>query len=101
MIKFLFLFLSSFDFLKPQLNLQLIAEGFDQPLYVTSYPDNSKILLVVEQDGIIKKIINNEIYDFLDISDRVHQTWYPADERGLLGLAFDPNFKSNNYFYGS
>jgi len=56
MIKFLFLL--SLNFLTSQLNLQLIAEGFDQPLYVTDYPDNSKMLLVVEQDGIINKELN-------------------------------------------
>lgn len=51
-------FLLSLNFLTSQLNLQLIAEGFDQPLYVTDYPDNSKMLLVVEQDGIINKELN-------------------------------------------
>ena len=56
MIKFLFLL--SLNFLTSQLNLQLIAEVFDQPLYVRDYPHNSKMLLVVEQDGIINKELN-------------------------------------------
>ena len=90
-----------FNFLTAQLEANLIASGFDQPLYVKNYPQNSNILLIVEQDGVIKIVKNKQTQEepFMDISDRVHQTWYPADERGLLGLAFDPNFKYNNNFY--
>ena len=89
-----------FNLLICQLEANLIASDFNQPLYICSLP-GSKSLLVLEQDGLIKIIEDNKIKEqpFLDISDRVHQTWYPADERGLLGLAFDPNFKENKSFY--
>ena len=89
-----------FNLLISQLEANLIASEFNQPLYVCSLPGTSS-LLVVEQDGLIKIIENNKVQEepFLDISDRVHQTWYPADERGLLGLAFDPNFSNNKSFY--
>ena len=58
-------------------------------------------MLVVEQGGIIK-IIEDKIAlktPFLDISDHTHQPLYPADEMGMLGLAFHPNFIENKYFY--
>ena len=101
MIKYLIIFFLNVTFLMAQLEAKLIASGFDQPLYIKNYPKNNDMLLIVEQDGIIKIIKNKQKKEvpFLNISDRVHQTWYPADERGLLGLAFDPNFDSNGHFY--
>ena len=101
MIKYIILIFFHFNFLIAQLEANLIASGFDQPLYIKNYPNNNDMLLIVEQDGIIKIVQNMKIKDFpfLDITDRVHQTWYPADERGLLGLTFDPSFEKNNFFY--
>ena len=88
------------SFLFSQLEANLIASDLNQPLYICNIP-STNILLILEQDGLIKILENEEIKDelFLDISDRVHQTWYPADERGLLGLAFDPNYINNRSFY--
>ena len=90
-----------FNFILPQLEAKLIADDFDNPLFVTNYPNDNKTLLVIEQKGIIKIVKNNSIADnyFLDISDRVHQPLYPADEMGMLGMAFDPNFKENGFLY--
>ena len=70
-----------FNFILPQLEAKLIADDFDNPLFVTNYPNDNKTLLVIEQKGIIKIVKNNSIADnyFLDISDRVHQPLYPAD----------------------
>ena len=93
MIKIFAIVLFFSNLLLSQLEANLIASDFDQPLYICSLP-YANSLLVLEQDGLIKIIKDNKVNEqpFLDISDRVHQTWYPADERGLLGLAFDPNF---------
>jgi hypothetical protein len=90
-----------FNFIFPQLEAKLITNNFEKPLYVTNYPNNNQKLLVIEQEGIIKLVQNNKITKtpFLDISDRVHQPLYPADEMGLLGLAFDTNFNENGFFY--
>ena len=87
-----------FNFIFPQLEAKLITNNFEKPLYVTNYPNNNQKLLVIEQEGIIKLVQNNKITKtpFLDISDRVHQPLYPADEMGLLGLAFDTNFNEND-----
>tara|TARA_B100000073_G_scaffold326213_1_gene310695 strand:- start:5 stop:1180 length:1176 start_codon:yes stop_codon:yes gene_type:complete len=100
MIKNILIIVTFFSFLIPQLVANLIASDLDQPLYICSLP-YANSLLVLEQDGLIKIIKDNNVSEepFLDISDRVHQTWYPADERGLLGMAFDPNFKDNKSFY--
>jgi len=62
---------------------------------------DSEIIFVVEQDGLIKLIDGLKLREepFLDITDRVQSPLYPADERGLLGFALDPNFKQNGFFY--
>jgi len=73
---------------------------FDQPLYVTSAGDNTNRIFVVERTGKIKVFSNdanvNSSEIFLDLSDRIVTA---GSEQGLLGLAFDPNFAENHYFY--
>ena len=99
-MKFLFIILIT-NFILPQLEAKLIADDFEKPLYVTNYPNDNQRLLVVLQEGIIKIVENKKVIKtpFLDISNRVHQPLYPADEMGMLGLAFDPKFNENNFFY--
>lgn len=65
------------------------------------HPDNdSNRLYVLEQKGIIQMFENtndvNELDIFLDIQDRVDDS---ANEMGLLGLAFHPDFSDNGFFY--
>ena len=50
-----------FSFILPQLEAKLIADDFDNPVFVTNYPDDNKKLLVIEQKGIIK-IVKNSIF---------------------------------------
>lgn len=76
-----------------------IATGLDQPLFMTSPPGDLQRLFIVEKTGAIKimDLATRQILPdkFLDVSSEV-----VADgERGLLGLAFDPQFQSNGYFY--
>ena len=85
----------------PQLEAKLIGHGLNEPLYITNYPNNTDKLLVLEQEGIIQILEKDTLskIPFLNISDRVHQPLYPADEMGMLGLAFDPDFNKNGNFY--
>ncbi|GJM33032.1 MAG: hypothetical protein DHS20C18_20330 [Saprospiraceae bacterium] len=56
-------------------------------------------LFVIEQAGIIKIIDGDGQVlptPFLDIDSRVNSQ---SNERGLLGLAFHPNYAENGYFY--
>jgi glucose/arabinose dehydrogenase len=83
-------------------HLTLIAEGFSSPLVVAEPPDNSGRLFVVEQTGMIKVISKEgqlESEPFLDISSKLVDLREDYDERGLLGLAFHPQFASNGKFY--
>lgn len=73
---------------------------FERPLDFQSPNDGSGRVFVVEQGGTIKVFQNDEsstlATTFLDISGNIGTT---ANEQGLLGMAFHPNFDSNGYFY--
>ena len=79
------------------LRLQPFLSGLSSPLLVTNAKDGSKRIFVVQQGGIIKVVQpgSNTTTDFLDISAKVHFQL----ERGLLGLAFHPQFAANGYFF--
>lgn len=82
----------------PGLALQPIASGFNRPLFATA-PMGDDRLFVVEQWGLIKVVENGVVSPtpFLDVSSKLDST--PANEQGLLGLAFHPSFASNRLFY--
>ncbi|MFZ5601616.1 MAG: PQQ-dependent sugar dehydrogenase [Pseudomonadota bacterium] len=73
--------------------------AFTSPVYLTHSGDGTNRLFVVEQHGVIKVFNNTPDVSsasvFLDITDRV----VDGGELGLLGLAFDPDYESNGYFY--
>jgi glucose/arabinose dehydrogenase len=81
-----------------------IADGFNRPLYVTHAGDNSNRLFVVEQGGrilILKDGVKLQT-PFLDISAIISPeaaSGFGYTERGLLGLAFHPNYAENGVFY--
>jgi glucose/arabinose dehydrogenase len=72
---------------------------FDQPVDLQSPNDNSNRLFIVEQEGEIYVFenfdSNTTTTQFLDIRDKVIYD----GERGLLGLAFHPNYENNGYFF--
>lgn len=72
------------------------ATGLIEPVCIANAGDSR--LFVVDQHGIIQIVDSNGIVlpqPFLDIHERVSY----GGERGLLGLAFHPEFSSNGYFY--
>lgn len=78
------------------ISLSLFKDGFSNPVNLQNAGDDR--LFIVEQQGTIK-ILNTdasvEAINFLDISNLVGS----GGERGLLGLAFHPDYASNRYFY--
>ena len=69
---------------------------FNQPVYVTSAPGDPKRLFVVEKGGIVKVVEGGVPSNFLDISADVAT----GDlERGLLSIAFPPDFALSGLFY--
>jgi len=83
----------------PQMTTELVASGLSSPLYVTHAPNDFDRIFIVEQPGRIRVRNNNtgQMGTFLDIQSIV----LSGGERGLLGMAFHPNYEENGYFYVS
>lgn len=82
--------------------LELVADGFVHPLVLTEPPDGTKRLFVVDQIGkiwILAPDGEKLPEPFLDISAQLVELDPAYDERGLLGLAFHPDYASTGRFY--
>ncbi len=82
--------------------LQPIAQGFNSPVTLAAPPDGSGRLFVVDQIGVVG-ILNADgtqaTEPFLDVHDRMVQLSPGYDERGLLGLAFHPDYAHNGRLF--
>ncbi len=78
------------------LKLEEVAHGLQDPLYLTS-PAGDPRLFVVEQPGRIRIIAHGKrlTAPFLDIADKVKS----GGERGLLSVAFHPDYANNGFLY--
>lgn len=79
-----------------------IASDFDHPLLVANAGDGSNRLFVMEQDGRIWIIMEGVrlTQPFADLSALVSQDInFGYSERGLLGLAFHPNYEENGLLF--
>ena len=77
--------------------LESFGPSFSSPVEIKNAGDER--LFVVEKSGKIKILNQNGSVNstpFLDIEDRVSTN---ANERGLLGLAFHPNYPENPFFF--
>jgi glucose/arabinose dehydrogenase len=82
--------------------LQTVVEGLVSPVTLVEAPDSTKRLFVVDQIGKIWIIdsAGKKMQDpFIDLSSRIVTLMSQYDERGLLGLAFDPKYKDNCRFF--
>lgn len=79
------------------LDAELLADGFDQPILVTTAPGGD-LLYVVEREGVIRVVDDGRILDepFLDLSGELLSN---SIEQGLLGLAFHPDAAENRALY--
>lgn len=80
----------------PTLTATEFADDFNNPVAIAHAGDER--LFIVEKRGEIHILNANgttEATPFLDIKDRVRLN----SEQGLLGLAFDPDYETNGYFY--
>ncbi len=80
-----------------------VASGFSRPLYLTHAGDGSGRLFVVEQSGQIKIVQDGQVLaePFLDVSSLIspEALGNGYTERGLLGLAFHPDYAENGFFF--
>jgi glucose/arabinose dehydrogenase len=78
------------------ISLRSLGDLNDAALLATSPPNDGR-LFVIEQQGRIRIFENEQLKTepFLDISDDIAA----GGERGLLGLAFHPNYANNRQFF--
>jgi glucose/arabinose dehydrogenase len=74
-----------------------VLSGLTSPVLATNARDGSDRLFVVQQGGVIKVLQPGQTVPtvFLDITTKV----LSGGERGLLGLAFHPQFLTNRRFF--
>jgi glucose/arabinose dehydrogenase len=70
---------------------------FERPVLVTAPLGDSHHVFVVEQRGIIREVVDDVAVGrpFLDLTDRVVE----VSERGLLSMAFAPDYEQSGRFY--
>jgi glucose/arabinose dehydrogenase len=71
---------------------------FDHPVYVAGAPGFPKLLFVVEQPGRVEVLSGGRRlpHPFLDLRAAVG---YDGGERGLLSIAFPPDYRQSGSFY--
>src|SRR5689334_19458051 len=76
---------------------QIVTQGFTAPIDIANAGDGSGRLFVAEQGGVIWIVENGARRGtpFLDVSSLVAC----CGERGLLGLAFHPQYRTNGRFF--
>lgn len=81
----------------PPLKLTQVTDGLTAPVFVTGASGDESRLYVVEQVGTIRIIKDGVLLPdpFLDVSGEIAF----GGERGLLGLAFHPEYAKNGRFF--
>jgi glucose/arabinose dehydrogenase len=75
--------------------LRPAASGFEAPTYLAAAPNERGRLYIVEQGGRIIALQGSRRWTFLNIGGRVSD----GGERGLLSMAFHPNYSKNHRFF--
>lgn len=86
----------------PNVSLKLVASDLTGPMVAVSPDDSTKRLFIVDQIGVIKILepsgkVRSDL--FLDLRNKLVQLSPGYDERGLLGLAFHPDFRDNGRLF--
>jgi glucose/arabinose dehydrogenase len=76
---------------------QEVVAGLSMPVGLMNAADGSGRIFIIEQDGLIRILKDGSLLTtpFLDLTQKVDC----CGEKGLLGLAFHPDYIQNGYFY--
>ncbi len=94
----IFSFLFAIEGKSQTLSFQTFASGFSAPINLVSMPQDT-LMYVVQQRGLVRMVrLDGSVLPapFIDLSDRVSAS---GSERGLLGLAFPPDYWQTGRFY--
>lgn len=81
----------------PEIELEQVLSGLSSPVFITNAQDGTDRLFIIEQEGkiLVMPRVRGIPTEFLNIIPAV----LSGGERGLLGLAFHPNFTENRRFF--
>jgi aldose sugar dehydrogenase len=81
------------EMLHPRLDVRPVVTGLTTPTTMAFLSEN-EFLVLEKNTGKVQYVVNGAIQSTaLDLAVNI------ASERGLLGIALDPNFSSNHYVY--
>ncbi len=74
-----------------------LTGGLSAPLYACAAPGDTSRIFIVQQGGLIRILKNGSLLptSFLNAGTKI----LTGSERGLLGMAFHPNYAVNGFFY--
>lgn len=80
------------------ITLQEYAIGLTNPLGFVQDPSDDGVQYVVQQNGVIRVVLDGSLQPtaFIDVGSLLGST---SGERGLLGLAFPPDYATSGFFY--
>lgn len=83
------------------LTLQLVTANLTFPVFMTTAPNDTNRLFIVQKNGLIRifKTGTGTLTTFLDLSANGLNLISVNGERGLLGMAFDVQYATNRQFY--
>ena len=84
-----------------RVNLEPAVEGLTAPLAIAQ-PEGDDRMFVIEQIGLVRVVSpEGELLEepFLDLRNKLVDQWPEFDEKGLLGIAFHPDYANNGKFY--
>lgn len=81
----------------PAVRWRLVHGGFDQPTDVVTAPDGTRRVFVVQKTGQVRIWSNGRVQPrpYLDVGNRINT----SSERGLLSIAFPPDFARHPFVY--
>jgi glucose/arabinose dehydrogenase len=84
-----------------EVDIMLIADNFVSPIGLVAEPSRTDRMYVIDQVGKVYIIEdgNKMSAPFFDVSSKMVPLSAGYDERGLLGLAFHPDYKNNGRFF--
>jgi glucose/arabinose dehydrogenase len=81
----------------PQISLtSVITSGLSAPMQFVNAGDSSKRIFIVQKAGTVR--VYDSTFNFLSVFGTVSNV-STTGERGLLSMAFHPNYSTNGFVY--